>query len=223
MFSIDIEKLKKHPIGFAATMAITSATITGGVLYKVVIEDLRDKKADLVSELQVAKQRISSLEATVATYDGQCASRLQAQNKEAQDRCDKQLSVTIESSRQLASSNQQLIDEVQRKEAALTAATARLGTQQAALSQLPQLRTDERSVNSRITELHSKHKALSKEYGYNKAECEQKGKGFYSGNICEHASMNKAELESVERELESLKLRLSQVQQQIIQVQPVSK
>lgn len=223
MRSIDIEKLKKHPIGFAAIVAITSATITSSALYKVVIEDLRDKKDSLVSELQASKHRVSSLEATVANYDGQCASKLQAQNKEAQGRCEKQLSVVVDSSRQLASSNQLLLDDVQRKEAALTAATARISGQQTLLSQLSQLRADERSLNSRIAELHTKHRALSKEYGYNRAECEEKGEGFYSGNICEHASMNKTELESIESELETLKLRLSQVQQQIIQVQSVSK
>lgn len=213
---LDFERLKKHPIVIAATIAITSASSTGVVLYKVVVEDLRDKKAELISELQLTKQRVSSLEASVAVYDGQCALKLQAQSKESQERCDKQLQVATESSKQLASSNEKLIDEVRHKETALMTVTTRLNNQQVSLTQFQQLKADEKTLSGKIAALHFKHKELSREFGYNQAECE--AKGFSSGNICEHASMNKAELESIERELESLKLELSQIQQQIVQV-----
>jgi hypothetical protein len=67
-----IESLKKHPIGVAAVIVIVTASLTSAVWHEVVVEDLRDKKADLFKELEVSKQRVSSLEATLAGYEAQC-------------------------------------------------------------------------------------------------------------------------------------------------------
>lgn len=90
--------------------------------------------------------------------------------------------------------------------------------------QLRQLKADEKILSTRLNLLHGKHKALSREYGYNRIECESEKKDFYAaGNICEHASMNKSELESVEREIESTKIQMAQVQQQIVQIQSAPK
>lgn len=216
MPTLDINSLKKHPIGFAAVVAIGAATLASAFWYKLVVEDLRETKVGLVTELQAAKQRASSLETTLATYEGQCTSKLQA----AQEHCDKQLSSTIESSKILASSQEKLLDEVQRKDKTLTVMSTQLVNRQATLAQIKQLKDDEKTIGDRITILHAKHQKLAREYGYNKAECAKND--FYSGNICEHASMNKSELESLEREIESTKLRLSQIQQQIVNLQSSS-
>lgn len=221
MNRLDIDNLKKHPLGFAVTIAIGAISLTSAFWYVLVVEDLRDKKTELVTELQVTKQRVSSLETTLATYEGQCASKMQAQSRESQERCDRQLSSAMESSKVLVSSQEKLLDEIQRKDRALAATSVQLGSQQAALAQVRQLKFDEKTFSDQISALHTKHQKLAREYGYNRAECEKSS--FYSGNICEHASMNKSELESIEREIESTKLRLSQVQQQIVQLQSSSK
>jgi len=221
MSKFNTEYLKKHPIGVAATIITLTASIVSGA-WSFVVSDLRDKKAELITELQATKQRVSSLDSTLATYDGQCTSKMQAHGKELQDRCDKQISTVLESSKLLASSNERLFSELKSKDEALTTATTKNVRQQAALMQLRQLKADEKILSTRLNLLHGKHKALSREYGYNRIECEKKD--FYgAGNICEHASMNKSELESVEREIESTKIQLAQVQQQIIQIQSAPK
>lgn len=217
MSRLDINSLRKHPVGFAAVVAIGAISLTSAAWYKLVIEDLRDKKTDLTTELQATRQRVSSLEATIATYEGQCSSRLQTQSSTLQERCDKQLSAAMEASRVLASSQEKLLDELQRRDRALAVASTQLNDRQAAAAQLTQLKEADKLLSNQMTALHAKHQKLSREYGYNKAKCDKEGSS--SGNICEHASMNKSELESIERQIESTKLRLSQVQQQIVQLQ----
>jgi hypothetical protein len=217
----DIETLKKHPLGVAVTIAIGAISLTSAFWYILVVEDLRDKKAELATELQMTKQRVSSLETTLATYDGQCASKLQAQSKETRENCDRQLSSAMESSKVLASSHERLLDEIQRRDRALAATSVQLNNQQASQVQLRQLKLEEKALGDRVAALHVKHQKLSGRYGYSKAECEKND--FYSGNICEHASMNRSELDSIEREIDSTKLRLSQIQQQILQQQSSAK
>jgi chromosome segregation ATPase len=216
-----IESLKKHPIGVAAVIVIVTASLTSTVWHEVVVEDLRDKKADLFKELEVSKQRVSSLEATLAGYEAQCLSRIQTHGKDTQERCNRQLSSVVESQKALASSQEKLLDELQRKDRTVAATSAQLGIQRMTLSQLVQLKSEEKILSDKISVLHAKDQKLARDYGYAKAECDKEGISF--GNICEHASMNKSELESIEREIESTKLRLSQVQQQIIQLQTSSK
>ena len=214
----NLDSIKKQPQYALLATAIVAGGITYGVTYRMVIESIREQKDGLYVELQMTKQRLSSVEATNAAHEALCTSKLQAQSKESQDRCDKQLTAAIDTSRQLVLTNEKLIEDGKRKDQALVSTTAQLNGQQNAASQLKQLRIDENLIAKRLEALHADHKKVSRNYGINKIECEKKSE-YSFGNICEHASMGKAQLDSIALEIESSKLRLAQKQQQIVQLQ----
>ncbi len=217
MRQIDIDKLKKHPIVFASVIAVSSVSLSSAFWYKLIVEDLRDKRTETSLELQVAKQRISSLESTLATYDGQCVTKIQAHSKEQQSVISAQAYALSESSKTLVNSQARFSTEIDIRDKTISQATARLNAREITSDRIKQLEIQKVQIEEALTERQADHRYLSGIYGINKGECERKS--FFSDGGCELATENKAVLDSIEKQITSQELRLAQINQMIIQLQ----
>ena len=208
-----LDKVKNHIFGYSAILIVSTGAIVSSVVYFLVIQNLERDITFLAAQNSSFQQQITTLQSTLASIN-------QANDKRTTERVSEYKEIFTIKENILNSR----ISELEKSIASckITGDIVSKTSKETCdgynemVSYISYVKKQEVSVSNDLSKLHNKLYEMKGKYQFDQAECDKNGSS--SGNICEIASLKKGQVEALESEIETKRVYLAQLSEQLLKL-----